>query len=610
LNVPAHQSCFFIVQGSKKNQTQDVQKILSDQAESSLPPLSARARVSLEFMDASQGTGEIAGLERHHTTRALKIEQTRLLYAGLPTMIGVNLALALILVYVQRSVIDSAWLFDWLILMGLVSVYTTTLLMLWYDNEAGDACVLLPWGYHFRVGVIASGVIWGMGSIFLFPVESIPHQVFLFFVLAGLSAVAVTSLSMDRLSVLSFLLLTLMPLIVRFGMEGNEISLSLSALIALFLIVVSQNASRMGRTLQENIRLRIEAEVCGQMLRHREDYLKHLNQNLEQRIAGRTAALSESEACFQFLFEQMAVGVAQIDTATGRFMRVNQKYGRITGYTPAEILSFDFQSISHAGDLEIDLGNMERLKAGEIREFEMEKRFFRKDGRAIWVRLTVSPMWVPGARPDHHIAVIQDITAHKQAQEQIHQLAFHDPLTGLPNRRLFLDRLQQVQIHSARQKIHCAILFIDLDYFKTLNDTQGHDIGDLLLIEVARRLQDNLRSGDTVARLGGDEFVVILEGLSEDALQAAAQTRDIGEKILASLNRPFRLGEFEYHTSSSIGIRLFHDNHAGMDDLLKHADTAMYQAKTAGRNTLRFFDPSVQAALESAPPRPRNCARQ
>jgi diguanylate cyclase (GGDEF)-like protein len=167
-----------------------------------------------------------------------------------------------------------------------------------------------------------------------------------------------------------------------------------------------------------------------------------------------------------------------------------------------------------------------------------------------------------------------------------------------------------VQIHSARHKIHCAILFIDLDYFKTLNDTRGHDIGDLLLIEVARRLQDDLRSGDTVARLGGDEFVVILEGLSEDARQAAAQTRDIGEKILASLNRPFRLGEFEYHTSSSIGIRLFHDNHAGMDDLLKHADTAMYQAKTAGRNTLRFFDPSMQAALESAPPRPRNCVRQ
>jgi diguanylate cyclase (GGDEF)-like protein len=241
---------------------------------------------------------------------------------------------------------------------------------------------------------------------------------------------------------------------------------------------------------------------------------------------------------------------------------------------------------------------MERLKAGEISEFEMEKRLFHKDGKAIWVKLTVSPMWVPGARPDYHIAVIQDITEHKQAEEQIHQLAFYDPLTKLPNRRLFLDRLQHAQAYSTRRKTNCAILFIDLDNFKTLNDTRGHDIGDLLLIEVAKRLRDSLRTGDTVARLGGDEFVVTIEGLSEDTLQAVAQAKDIGEKILASITRPFRLQEVEYHSSSSIGIRLFHNDEASIDDLLKHADTAMYQAKTAGRNTLCFFDPSMQVALE------------
>lgn len=531
-------------------------------------------------------------------SNALKIEQTRLLYINLPTAIGTSLVLALILVYIQRLVIDHTWLFGWLMLMIMVSLYRTILIILWHRNRESGISFILRWRHRFRVGVIVSGLIWGMGGILLFPVGNIPHQVFLSFVLAGLSAGAVTSLSADRLSVLSFLSLTLIPLIGRFGMESSEISLSMGVMTTLFLIVISQNASRVGRTLHENIRLRIEASAREEALQEGKIRLQQLNQNLEQLVAERTSALRESEARFRFLFEQMAVGVAQIDTVTGRFMRINRKYADIIGYTPPEILSLDFQSISHAGDLEADLINMERLKAGEIREFEMEKRLFHKDGRAIWVKLTVSPMWVPGARPDYHIAVIQDITEHKQAEEQVHQLAFYDPLTRLPNRRLFLDRLQQAQVHSTRHKTNCAILFIDLDNFKTLNDTRGHDIGDLLLIEVAKRLRSSVRSSDTVARLGGDEFVVIIEGLSEDTVPAAAQAKDIGEKFLASITQPFKLQEFEYHGSSSIGIRLFHDGETSIDDLLKHADTAMYQAKTAGRNTLCFFDPSMQIALE------------
>jgi diguanylate cyclase (GGDEF)-like protein/PAS domain S-box-containing protein len=528
---------------------------------------------------------------------ALKVEHVHLLYANLPVSIGANLVLALILVYVQRLVIDPAVLFGWFISISMVSLWRAVLMVRWRRNGEGDISILL-WRLRFRRGVIASGLVWGVGGVLLFPGGDIPHQVFLSFVLAGLSAGAVTSLSVDRLLVLSFLPLTLIPLIVRFGMEGSEISLSMGAMTTLFLIVISQNASRVGRTIHENIKLRIEASAREEALQEGKMRLQQLNQNLEQLVAKRTGALRESEARFRFLFEQMAVGVAQIDTMTGRFVRVNQKYADIIGYTPAEILLIDFQFISHADDLEVNLINMEHLKAGEIREFEMEKRLFHKDGRAIWVKLTVSPMWVPGARPDYHIAVIQDITGHKQAEEQVHQLAFYDPLTRLPNRRLFLDRLQQAQVHSTRHKTHCAVLFIDLDNFKILNDTRGHDVGDLLLIEVAKRLQSSVRSSDTVARLGGDEFVVIIEGLSEDTMPAATQVKDIGEKFLASITQPFKLQEFEYHGSSSIGIRLFHDGETSIDDLLKHADTAMYQAKTAGRNTLSFFDPSMQIALE------------
>ena len=214
-----------------------------------------------------------------------------------------------------------------------------------------------------------------------------------------------------------------------------------------------------------------------------------------------------------------------------------------------------------------------------------------------WLRLTITGIRL--AEEEEALVVVEDITELKAQAAHIEQLAFYDSLTGLPNRSLLQDRVQQVLTHSTRHKNHGAILFIDLDNFKALNDTRGHNIGDLLLIGVAKRLQDCVRSSDTVARMGGDEFIIVLEELNENTQPAIAQARDIGEKVLASLNQPFNLHGFEYYCSASIGISLFRDNEIGMDDLLKHADVAMYQSKISGRNTLRFFDPDMQATLEA-----------
>ena len=150
---------------------------------------------------------------------------------------------------------------------------------------------------------------------------------------------------------------------------------------------------------------------------------------------------------------------------------------------------------------------------------------------------------------------------------------------------------------SARDGKQGALLFLDLDHFKTLNDSLGHDVGDLLLQQVAARLTSSVREGDTVARLGGDEYVVMLEDLSEQAMEAAAQAETIGDKILNTLNQPYLLGVHEYHSTSSIGVALFGNNEESLENLLKHADIAMYQAKKAGRNTLRFFDPQMQASI-------------
>lgn len=181
----------------------------------------------------------------------------------------------------------------------------------------------------------------------------------------------------------------------------------------------------------------------------------------------------------------------------------------------------------------------------------------------------------------------------------IHQLAFYDPLTNLPNRRLLHDRMEIALRVSARSGSYGAILMLDLDNFKVINDTKGHDVGDRLLVETAQRIKGCLRQADTVARLGGDEFVVMLVDLDADPGKAAIQAEGIGEKILQSIRRPCMLANLTHQNSASIGVALFLDHGTTTDDLLKRADLAMYQAKSQGRNTQRFFDPQIQAALES-----------
>ncbi len=195
------------------------------------------------------------------------------------------------------------------------------------------------------------------------------------------------------------------------------------------------------------------------------------------------------------------------------------------------------------------------------------------------------------------VIVYHDVTDLHLASAEIENLAFFDPLTHLPNRRLLMDRLEQALASSARSGREAALLFIDLDHFKTLNDTLGHDIGDLLLQQVAQRLSACVREGDTVARLGGDEFVVMLADLSALPVGAGAHAKAVAQKILESLNQPYRLASHEYRSTPSIGVTLFSGHNASIDELLKHADIAMYQAKRAGRNAVRMFDPAMQEAI-------------
>ncbi|NHQ86028.1 EAL domain-containing protein [Iodobacter sp. HSC-16F04] len=297
----------------------------------------------------------------------------------------------------------------------------------------------------------------------------------------------------------------------------------------------------------------------------------------------------------QTILDNMADAVITINQR-GIIESFNQAASAIFGYSHAEITGKNISLLMpepHRSHHDSYLQNYQSSEA-RIIGVPREVEGLRKNGQLFPMSLSVSKINLTGRIT--FIGLIRDITQNRENEQEIRRLAFYDPLTGLANRRLLADRLRQAMITSARNGQHGALMFLDLDHFKQLNDNLGHDLGDLLLQQVAERLQNCVREGDSVARLGGDEFVVLLEELSTNPHEAVTQTELIASKILEELGLPYALNEHVYSSTPSIGIVLFLEDLESMEELLKKADVAMYQAKSAGRNTARFFDPVMQAA--------------
>ncbi|MDO9103781.1 MAG: EAL domain-containing protein [Methylovulum sp.] len=287
-----------------------------------------------------------------------------------------------------------------------------------------------------------------------------------------------------------------------------------------------------------------------------------------------------------------------VTDANNYILRVNSAFTRLTGYSAAEVIGKTpaiLKSSRH--DAAFYKALWEKLITEKQWQGEIWDR--RKNGEIYPKWLTISAVTDPAGQIVNYVGAFTDLSEHKDAEAAIYRLAFYDPLTDLPNRRLLNDRLELSISCSARNHSHCAVLLIDLDNFKVINDTKGHGIGDLLLVEVSQRLKSCVRQGDTVARLGGDEFVIMLEDLDSRQDQAAVQAEAVGEKVLAMLNQPYWLDGQQHLSSASGGISLYSGIGLTAESVLKHADVAMYEAKRAGRNTLRFFDPDMQTLLET-----------
>ncbi len=287
-----------------------------------------------------------------------------------------------------------------------------------------------------------------------------------------------------------------------------------------------------------------------------------------------------------------------VTNAQRQILRCNSAFTQITGYTEADVQGQSL-NILNSGRHSHDFYQAMWTSVESTGTWCGEIWNRRKNGDIYPDARTTTVVKDAQGEITHYVNTFHDITQRKADEEEIHQLAFYDPLTRLPNRRLLVDRLRQALAQGGRNHQFGALQFIDLDNFKALNDSLGHDMGDLLLQQVATRLAECVRGTDTVARLGGDEFVVLLTHLSADREEAAGHAEAVGEKMRHAITQPYLLKTHEHQLSASLGITLYQGQDASIDELLKQADLAMYQAKAAGRNTLRFYDPQMQAVVNT-----------
>jgi len=597
--------------------------------------------------------------------------------------------LAAILAYMQREVVASTTVLAWLSLMGLVILFRAALVVAYLRSPVADYFTTHSRLLKYRFGVLLGGATWGLAGIVLYPSGDPQQQMFIIFMLTGVTAGGATSYSADLPSAIGFSILVILPIILSQFFSGDSVHMAMGLTGTLYLGFMVMSIRHTNRHMIDNIILRLEAAIHVESIRSNEERYRlllthapvgifHYDTHLvmtycNERIAdvlhnsvdhliGLDIKTFKDQSILPALYKGLegeigfyegeyvathsdadkwiymtcapsrdgqgiisgGVAIIQdiserrqadanlriaatafeaqegilITDANGMILRVNNAFTSITGYSAEEVIGRNpkllssgrhnaafynvmWESIRHTGKWEGEILN--RRKSGEIYpEF-----------------IGITAVKDISGSVTNYVSTFTDITLSNNAAEEIRNFAFYDPLTCLPNRRLLMDRLHQALAFSARSGLRGALLFIDLDNFKKINDTLGHIIGDSLLQQIARRLASCMRKGDTVARLGGDEFVVVLGELSEQAIEAAKQTKDISEKILAMLNQPYQLGKHEYHSSSSIGAVIFNDNTQSEEELLKRADIAMYQAKQAGRNTLMFFDPKMQDIINT-----------
>ena len=495
-------------------------------------------------------------------------EQLRLLYHNAPTPVMVSVFVSAVICWALWDISDRTILTGWFVAI-FITASVRIFLTLAFEHSSNARQRIGLWHTLFLVGTYISALLWGLSAFLIFPYDSPIHQSLFTIVISGLSAAAVASLCPSWLATSGFLGLTLAPLAARFIILGDDYSNVLGAMVVLFLFTTLFGAKRIHDNIRENINLRLQS-------------------------GERERILKASEERYRHIFSNAPLGVFHYDNVS-RIIDCNAVFADIVGTDARTLLGTNL--ISSVAENKISAAIELSLRTGEgYFEGDYVSSNTRKTSpvRAFFRAIRSTDNSIIGG-----VGIVEDLTERKQSEAQIRYQASYDQLTGLPNRRLLSEHLGRELARAIRHNRYGALLFFDLDNFKTINESLGHSVGDELLKLVADRIATTLRQEDSVARMGGDEFVVLLPDLDEQLEVAAKGAQRLAEKLIESLRMPFFVAEHELHVTSSIGISLFPAEDQIVDDILKQADTAMYRAKAAGRNTLRFFLPGMQQAADS-----------
>jgi diguanylate cyclase (GGDEF)-like protein/PAS domain S-box-containing protein len=426
-------------------------------------------------------------------------------------------------------------------------------------RRAPDKHTPQGWEKRFQWMIYASAVVWGSSAWFIFQTSDPMHQFFVLFLLTGIAAVASGTLASLLGTGIVFLSVLLTPILVLMSMRGDAEHLAMGMLVVLFLALLVSVLRRINLSIVETLRS------------------KNLHRNAIE-------ALELSEERFETIFKEAPAGIFYYDLDLV-VVETNHEMLQILQITREQMIGLDLNQLPDGclnETLYLPLEGSKGLYEGPYTT--------KISGLSLWINLRTSPIYDAARQIIGGVAIVSDITERIRAEEKIKHQAYFDALTNIPNRLLLIDRVEQSLAHYRRSGDLMAVMFLDLDHFKSVNDSLGHHVGDQLLIETAERLNALCRDGDTVARLGGDEFVVLLTDLGKNPKSAAAHVEIVAEKIHKALAAGYDVGESEViFASSSIGIALVSSHDQSADDLLKFADTAMYQAKKEGRNTTRFY---------------------
>ncbi len=507
----------------------------------------------------------------------LRREQINILYRALPVTLVTILIHAIALAMVQFSAVPPENVAAWLISVLLL------LLLRWYWHQSfarrseQDTSRDNRWLQYNLIGVYLSGVVWGCAGLLLFPATDLLHQMTLLFILAAISAGSITTLASYPFAIHIFLMLILTPITLRLLWEGGDSASLIAPLAMLFTLLVNISAAR----AYSNILLALSKSL-----------------ELEQAMT----YIQESTAQNSLLLESVSEGIFGTDE-DGITTFVNPAAAHMLGYELEELIGKSMHNTIHhchpdGKHYPKEECPLEKTVQDGKPCHVTNEVLWRKDGTSFPVEYRGTPVLHNGV-VSGAVVTFSDISARKQVEAQLERQAFYDSLTGLPNRVLLQDRLEQAVVQTKRHKQMGALLFLDLDQFKIINDTLGHSSGDILLREMAVRLLGTIRHEDTAARMGGDEFVVLLAGLPMDTDKAVNIIRTIADKIHRRLSLPLNLGGHRLQVTCSIGIAMFPFNSEHADSIMMQADTAMYRAKETGRNGTQFFLPSMQVIAET-----------